>query len=331
MSLNANRSLDMSNTGTIAVAAGNSAAILGVIFDTSNLTIAGGGQTHARRGEHLFGGTYVSAGTLAAGVISVANTSGAFGNNSAVTLANAAGVVLNITGFNTQIGSLTGGGPLGGNVTLGAATLTVGGDGTGPAAYAGVISGAGGLTKVGVGTLTLSGANTYGGATTLSFGGLDLQNQYAIQKSTLTMIGSVNCNLVFDSSVAANAFTLGGLAAASNGTGYDISLQNSAGTAIALSVGNNNASTVYAGVLSGSGSLTKIGNGTLTLSASNIYTGGTTVSSGQLNVNSNMALGTGILTMAGGNLDNTSTGAITYANNIARTGTATSPSSAPTA
>jgi autotransporter-associated beta strand protein len=111
---------------------------------------------------------------LKAGVASVANTSGAFGKNSAVTLANTAGVVLDITGYNTQIGSLTGGGATGGNVTLGAATLTTGGDNTSPAAYAGVISGTGALAKIGTGTQILSGTNTYTGTTTINAGTLIL-------------------------------------------------------------------------------------------------------------------------------------------------------------
>ena len=97
------------------------------------------------------GTTTVNGGTLKAGVVSVANTSGAFGNNSAVTLADTAGVVLDLTGFNTSLGSLTGGGVSGGNVTLGAATLTIGGDNTSPATYGGAISGTGALTKVGTG------------------------------------------------------------------------------------------------------------------------------------------------------------------------------------
>ncbi len=74
------------------------------------------------------GNTTVTGGTLKAGVASVANVSGAFGKNSAVTLSNTAGVTLDITGFNTQIGSLAGGGATGGIVTLGAATLTTGGN-----------------------------------------------------------------------------------------------------------------------------------------------------------------------------------------------------------
>ena len=137
------------------------------------LTKQTGAGTLTLSGANTYTGpTVVNAGTLQAGIASVAGTSGAFGNNSAVTLANTAGATLDLNGFNTQIGSLTGGGTTGGNVTLGSATLSVGADNTTPAAYAGVISGTGSLTKLGTGTLTLTGANTYTGPTNVNAGTL---------------------------------------------------------------------------------------------------------------------------------------------------------------
>ncbi len=54
----------------------------------------------------------------------------------------------------------------------------------------------------------------------------------------------------------------------------------------------------------------------IVLSASNSYSGGTTLASGQLNIANAAALGSGTLTMAGGSFDNTSGGSMTLANNI---------------
>ena len=164
----------------------------------------------------------------------------------------------------------------------------------------------GGLTKSGAGTLVLSNANTYSGPTTVTAGTLNLSNQLAVQSSTLTMNGG---SLVFDSiSVPGNAFTFGGLAASSSGAGYDIALQNNAGSpaAIALTVGGNNANTTYAGALSGTGgSLTKSGTGSLTLSGANTYTGATAVSAGTLSIgNASTFTNTSAINLSGtGRLD----------------------------
>jgi autotransporter-associated beta strand protein len=114
------------------------------------------------------GSTTITRGTLRAGVASVAGVSGAFGVDSAVSLANAASTSINLDGFNTNVGSLTGGGTTGGGITLGSATLTTGGDNSSPAAYAGVISGTGGVAKIGSGTQILSATNTYNGGTIVS-------------------------------------------------------------------------------------------------------------------------------------------------------------------
>ena len=85
-------------------------------------------------------------------------------------MADSTGVTLNLNGFSTEIGSLTGGGQAGGKVLLGGGTLTVGGDNTSPAIFAGAISGNGGLVKIGSGTLTLGGSNSYAGPTAISGG-----------------------------------------------------------------------------------------------------------------------------------------------------------------
>ena len=124
------------------------------------------------------GPTTVTLGTLKAGRASMANVSGAFGLNSAVTMANTANAKIDLNGFDTQIGSLTGGGTRRKRDQLSAttaATLTVGGNHTSPAAYAGLVSGSRlALCKIGSGTLTLSGANTYTGDTVVQNGTLSL-------------------------------------------------------------------------------------------------------------------------------------------------------------
>ena len=136
--------------------------------DAPGTTVLAGANTYT-------GPTTVYQGTLQAGVASVPGVSGAFGNNSAVIMGSTASATLNITGYNTQIGSLTGGGASGGNVVLGSATLTVGGDNTSPAPYAGNITGdSGSLTKIGTGTLSLAGNCDFTGGITVNGGTLNL-------------------------------------------------------------------------------------------------------------------------------------------------------------
>jgi len=92
-----------------------------------------------------------------------------------------------------------------------------------------------------------------------------------------------------------------------NGTSYttDSIVDNlAANTTATLTVGNNDATSTFSGVIKNSGSnavlaLAKIGAGTLTLGGANSYSGGTTLNSGMLSVGSATALGTGTLTFTG--------------------------------
>ncbi|MEI6656232.1 MAG: autotransporter-associated beta strand repeat-containing protein, partial [Verrucomicrobiota bacterium] len=149
------------------------ASISGIISGPGGSLTKTGTGVLTLAGANTYGGTTtVSGGILKAGVAAVEKTSGAFGYNSSVVLANAPGLGLDLNGFDTSIGSLSGGGRAGGCVQLGAATLTVGDDSASPAVYAGTITGGGGLIKTGQGTQILAGTNTYRGATAVRAGTL---------------------------------------------------------------------------------------------------------------------------------------------------------------
>jgi autotransporter-associated beta strand protein len=182
------------------------------------------------------------------------------------------------------------------------ATITVGSDGTSTTYYGTLIDGGTAaqslaLTKVGSGTLTLAGSTTFSGNTLISAGTLALANALALQDSTLDTSGAGALNFTV------NVATLGGLTGPNN-----LPLVTTAGHDVALSVGTNGQNTTYSGVLSdvsGSGSLTKIGTGALTLTNGNTYGGGTTLSAGLLVAANGMtgsALGSGTLTLTGGTL-----------------------------
>ena len=148
------------------------------------LSNAGGAGTWILSGDNTYSGaTRLTNGTLQAG------SSTAFSPNSAYAVAS--GKTLNLANYNNSIGSLTGAG----NVTLGTATLTLGNDNTSPAAFSGAISSTGSpvtsLIKTGSGIQTLSGTNTYTGATNVSQGTLKL----ALGTSTNNIAGSSSIHI----------------------------------------------------------------------------------------------------------------------------------------
>ena len=79
------------------------------------------------------------------------------------------GAALDLAGNSEVIGSLAG--VTGATVSLGAGTLTTGGNGD-HTTFAGSIAGTGGVIKTGIGTMTLSGANSYSGPTDVQAGTL---------------------------------------------------------------------------------------------------------------------------------------------------------------
>ena len=109
---------------TVTFNASGNGAYSGAITGTAGVIKTGGGIQTLSGNNSYTGATTVNAGTLRAG------RSNAFGNNSAVTLANVAGTTLDLNNFNVSIGSLAGGGTTGGSVTLGTGTLTTGGNNT---------------------------------------------------------------------------------------------------------------------------------------------------------------------------------------------------------
>ena len=149
---------------------------------------------------------------------------------------------------------------------LGSKALTVGGNNfntevSGTIVDGGFGGGTGGsLIKVGTGTLTLSGADTYTGGTTINGGTLQIGN------------GGTNGSIVGDVTDNANlAF-------------------------------NRSDVVTFSGIVSGTGTLSQIGPGTLTLSGLNLYSGGTNLNGGVLAVQSDTNLGTGPLNFDGGTL-----------------------------
>jgi len=139
----------------------------------------------------------------------------------------------------------------------------------------GPLYGPGGLQKIGAGTLTLAVPTSFTGTTLITNGTLLLGDTNSLSGSTFDTSG--NGTLNFGGLASAN---FGGLQGSGN-----LLLTNSNSGDVDLTVGANNDDTTFSGTLSdtnGMGSLTKVGTGTLVLSGTNTYLGGTTVTDGTM-------------------------------------------------
>lgn len=150
------------------------------------------------------------------------------------------------------------------SVTL---TLNKGGAAYYGKTYFGVISGQGSIKKTGIGIVSFEGNNTYTGNTDIIEGTLELFSGNAIADVGIINIHTDGILEVTYAETVGEVFGSGKIFLRSN-----------------LTTGMDGNYSSLSGELSGYGSLTKTGNGILTLSANNTYTGNTNVNGGTLAV-----------------------------------------------
>ncbi len=260
-------------TGSATFNTSGGTTTMGAISGAYGFAKTGAGTLLLTTADTYSGVTDVQAGTLR------------ITNVSAIPLASnlnvgAAGMA-DLNGLNVNLGSISGSGA----ITLGSGTLTVGGNGL-ASAFAGSISGIGGLVKIAGETLTLSGANTYTGATGILVGDLLIGATNALPTGTAVNIAAAGgLNLT---TFAQQVASITGSGTLTIGTG-------------ALTVGDNT-NTAFSGTIIGTGPLTKVGSGTWSLSGNSPYTGLVTVAGGIIEVLANNAIGDPIV-MAGAQIN----------------------------
>lgn len=248
----------ISGAGAVVLNGGNSG--------TSSVFISGSND--------YTGGTTITSGTLRVGNASALGTGPLAVNTSGLDLNGQALSVAVLSGSSSGViqSSVAGAASL---TTTAATNSTY--DGT-------IINGNGsavvGLTKAGIGTLTLTGSNGYTGATNINGGALAL--------------GGANV-LAGGGDIGFGGGTL--QYSAVNTADYSARIKNSTG---AIVIDTNNQSVTFASALAASnvGGLTKTGSGTLFLNAVNAYTGPTAVNAGTLAGNGTIAGGVTVSTGA---------------------------------
>ena len=225
------------------------------------ISFTGGANTLTlQTGAGFTGNIGIQAGTLTF-LQPTTQTLGTVVTGGGAVIKDAAGTLI-LTGANTYTGGTTvTGGTLQGNTTSLQGNIvnnaTVVFDQASTGTYAGELSGTGGVTKQGVGTLTLTGSNTFGGGLAI--------NQGILAAANVTSLGG--------GSLTFNGGTLQALGTL--GLTNPVTLNSGGGTFDT----NGNTVTLAAGI-GGGGALTVTGTSTLLLSATNTYTGATMIGAG---------------------------------------------------
>jgi autotransporter-associated beta strand protein len=300
---------------------------------TTGITIAGSAEAlnvGAAPGDGTLQ-TGVSGGTLALTNANAAKVltinAGIADNTTASGLSKGGAGALVLAGANTYTGStVIDEGSLTLSGSLASSGILVGVNAVFNESATGSIGGAATFTHNGSFTSTLAGANTYGGATGINNGvvniqhgsalgstaegtavasgaALQLQGDITVGDEALTLNGAGNSNTGALRSLGGNN-TYGGLLTLGSSTRINsdadtLTFSNPGtitGAGISLAVGGAGDTTIQSIIGTGSGFVAKDGTGRLTLTAANTFTGSVTVTAGALNIQTS----TGVGTTAGG-------------------------------
>ncbi|MFH0881261.1 MAG: autotransporter-associated beta strand repeat-containing protein, partial [Lentisphaerota bacterium] len=331
---NGMRTLSVPNTNTISGVVTNG----GLLKDGPGKLILGGANTYA-------GGTIISNGTLEG------TTTSLQGN-----ITNKAALIFNQSGAGTYAGvisdtgtmdkqgagavTLTGANTFSGAMTITAGEVQIGNNGvvgsvatasivnnsaltfyrSDAVTYSGVISGTGTLTNKGAGPLTLSGNNTYLGATRVLAGTVKISHTNALGdvSSGTTVDSGTALEIAGTLITAAEPLTLSGTGISGGGAlrntannntfsgpitlgaltrinsdGGTLTLNNATAMdeAYGLIFGGSGDIAVSTPINTGAGTITKDGLGRLTLSGNSGYTGATAIDAGAIRVAHQYGLG----------------------------------------
>ena len=266
--------LSLASNTSFQVATGQALSISGAVSGTGSLTKTSGGTLVLSGANSYSGETAINGG-----VVQFAN-----GSIPSFSLSLNGGTLRYATGNTEDISTKF--------VTLGTDGGTLDTNGNDVTLANSFGTGVGGLTKAGAGTLTLGGFNSYQGATTIQAGTLSVAADSALGDA------STNARIVMNGGrlLTSAGFTTTRAMAVTSGSTIEV-----AGEADTFQI---------SGVVSGTGSLTKAGPGTLLLTGNNSgvldpFSGGLTIAGGTVTLgggqdNGFRAIGTGPVTFQNG-------------------------------